>query len=321
MWCRNIFIVTMVALAMPAAWAQTPRLVVDQPVYDFGESDNSQVIEHTFTLRNEGDATLHITQTRSSCGCTVAQLSAQEIEPGQSATLTGRFNLAGRSGRQQSVITVTTDDPQNPSQQLSMQGDVSQPVTIRPARIFFGQLSSQQDAERTVDITSRPGEELDIQSIDPLPPHLEAEWVTSEPGRSHTITVRTQPPLPAGLLQATLRVHTTHPRRPVIEVPIIAQVIGALAVAPERITLLADSATPVTRYIVVRPGDVTDFEIQEVITPDPRIGVQILHVPNTGYRIQLNHIVASKELDGQVIRIKTNVPGYEEISVPFQLIQ
>lgn len=313
----------MAGIVLPlAVSAQSPRLVVEESTYHFGDVQTGDVIEHVFTLNNQGDAPLHITDTRSSCGCTVAQLSSTSIEPGAQATLMARFNLAGRSGTQQSVITLTTDDPEQPTYQLSMKGQVSQPLTIRPNRIFYGQINSDTASDRVVEITYTEGNELEILSVEPTSEHLAVTFQNNVAERRHTVTIRSVPPLPQGLLQETVRLKTSNPKWPTIELPVIAQVVGALAVAPERISLMASSATPVTRYVVVRPGQAREFQILEVNTPsNTDIQVQVLKIPNQGYRIQLRNIVATEAIDGQSLVIRTDVPSMEEINVPFQLVR
>ena len=56
---------------LPAAQAQQtnaaprPHILCPKPVYDFGEQENTRQVEHTYTIRNKGDAELRITRTRT----------------------------------------------------------------------------------------------------------------------------------------------------------------------------------------------------------------------------------------------------------------
>ncbi|HIE11306.1 MAG TPA: DUF1573 domain-containing protein, partial [Kiritimatiellae bacterium] len=131
------------------------RIVCDEPVYDFGERDNREVVEHTFTIRNEGEATLEIRRVRSSCGCTVVQSSSQSIPPGGSAQITARFNLRGRRGPQHKTITVESNDPRQPRLLLHLQGTALQEMNVSPDRFFFGRTSGSRPVPRTVTISSR----------------------------------------------------------------------------------------------------------------------------------------------------------------------
>ena len=61
-----------------------PLLVIDTANSNFGTVPNHGFAERTFLLKNAGDAPLHITQVRPTCGCTVAALADSVVAPGTS---------------------------------------------------------------------------------------------------------------------------------------------------------------------------------------------------------------------------------------------
>ena len=65
-----------------------PRLVVEEPVYDYGTIPQGDKVDHIFHLTNSGDAVLEIHKVKTTCGCTVARDYPREIAPGASADLT-----------------------------------------------------------------------------------------------------------------------------------------------------------------------------------------------------------------------------------------
>jgi len=311
----------MLGVCAVAVHANAPKAVVDAPHFDFGEQPNNQTIEHTFVLRNEGDATLEITNIRSSCGCTVGNVSSLVVAPGETSDITGLFNLRGRQGTQRSVLTVELNDPARPRLQLSMGGVATQELDVRPNRLFFGQVYGGQQSTRQVEVVGRPETPFDITGVETGSEYFSARVLEAEAPHHYRIDIETAAPQQAGMIQAVVRIHTTHPKFPVLQLPVNAQVAGALTYAPNQISLLAEHQTPVTRYIVVRPGTVQDFEITEVETPQDDMRVQILNMPNQGYRIQLNNVTPTKELAGQSLRIHTNVEGMAIISIPFVIVE
>ncbi len=68
-----------------------PLLIIDTSGANFGAIPNTGYHEHTFTLRNEGDAMLHISAVHPACGCTVASLKDSLVAPGGSTDLLIRF--------------------------------------------------------------------------------------------------------------------------------------------------------------------------------------------------------------------------------------
>ena len=65
----------------------TPKITVDQPVYDFGSIGLGYMIKHTFILQNTGNQTLEIVYVRASCGCATTELSTNRLAPGESVPL------------------------------------------------------------------------------------------------------------------------------------------------------------------------------------------------------------------------------------------
>ena len=310
-----------VGAALAPSVNATPRLVIDEPHFDFGEQHNNQSIEHTFVLRNEGTSTLQITNIRSSCGCTVGHVSSHNLLPGESGKISANYNLRGRQGPQRSVLTLETNDPSNPRAQMTMGGVAVQELQVRPNRVFHGQIHTGQKSVRQIEIIGLEEHPFEIKDIESDTEWVSARALDSGPSHYYRIDIETRAPQEVGVFQNMVRIHTTHPKFPVIEVPVNAQIAGALSYAPNTISLLAGQETPVTRYVVVRPGAVQEFEITEVVPPEDDIRVQILNMPNQGYRIQLTNLLPSEKLAGSNLRIHTNVEGMDVINIPFQIIE
>jgi len=88
-------------LGLGAGAAPQPRLVCDQPVFDFGERESSGELEHEFVIRNAGDIALQINNLRPTCGCLVPKFTDRIIAPGRTASITA----AGRASKPSSCIS------------------------------------------------------------------------------------------------------------------------------------------------------------------------------------------------------------------------
>ena len=110
-----------------------PHLVCDEPLFDYGVKPNSSEIDHEFVIRNTGDLPLVISQVRSGCGCTRAQLSQNTLAPGSNAVLSARLSLRGVVGPKQTHIYLHSNDPVSPVFQCKMTGSaVIDPSVIPP---------------------------------------------------------------------------------------------------------------------------------------------------------------------------------------------
>lgn len=78
-------------------------------VYDFNEIPKGKPVKATFEYVNKGQDDIHITKVVSSCGCTVAEFSANPVKAGESTKLTATFDAA-KFGAFNKLITVYMSD-------------------------------------------------------------------------------------------------------------------------------------------------------------------------------------------------------------------
>jgi hypothetical protein len=78
--------------------------------HEFGDITQGEKIEHTFKFTNTGTAALVITNVEVTCGCTVPKGWPRDpIMPGEKGEITVAFNSTGKIGRQNKVVTVTSN--------------------------------------------------------------------------------------------------------------------------------------------------------------------------------------------------------------------
>jgi Protein of unknown function (DUF1573) len=100
-----------------AAVAAMPKtkLAFEGDTYDFGKIKEGTIVEHTYVVKNIGDAPLFISNCRASCGCTIPTWPKDPIPSGESAKIEVKFNSSHKEGDVSKAITVTanTDPEQN----------------------------------------------------------------------------------------------------------------------------------------------------------------------------------------------------------------
>lgn len=77
--------------------------------HDFGTISEGQVVEHTYSFKNVGDAPLIIQSAQGSCGCTVPDWSKQPIPPGGTGFVKAKFDSNGKPNIQNKTVTVTAN--------------------------------------------------------------------------------------------------------------------------------------------------------------------------------------------------------------------
>ncbi len=103
---------------------KAPKISFASKTHDFGTIAQNEVAKTEFTFTNTGKDDLHIRSTKANCGCTVSQPDKNVLKSGESSQIAVTFNAGGRRGKQQKTITVFSDDPVNPTQQLTIKARV-----------------------------------------------------------------------------------------------------------------------------------------------------------------------------------------------------
>lgn len=111
-----------------AELANAPVAKFSEKSHDFGEMNQGDKKDFTFTLTNNGKTDLHIRRVRSSCGCTAVAPAKKVIAAGESAPVKVTFDSRGKRGRQSKSITVITNDPKTPTTTLRISSNVIVPA-------------------------------------------------------------------------------------------------------------------------------------------------------------------------------------------------
>ena len=107
---------------------KAPKITFAKKTHNFGTIKQGEVAKAEFTFTNTGKGKLAIRATKANCGCTVSKSDQETLKSGESSKVIVTFNSANRRGKQQKTVTVFSNDPTNPTQQLTITAEVSVPV-------------------------------------------------------------------------------------------------------------------------------------------------------------------------------------------------
>ncbi len=99
------------ALCFPAWATNTAKIRFEQMVCDFGKTSAVQSMTGTFKYKNVGDAVLKIETPKPTCGCTIASLKPDTLQPGESGELVFTLNLGRSRATMEKYIMVKSNDP------------------------------------------------------------------------------------------------------------------------------------------------------------------------------------------------------------------
>ncbi len=297
-----------------SANTHAPRAVCDEPLLSFGKKSDFERFRHTFIVKNTGDLTLKIADVSSTCGCAKVKVSSKTVPPGETSNIDVEIILAGYRGMLDKHVSLKTNDPENPVLKLYMRGEVIPSLAIEPRHLFFRKLDLTKSALLSSSITYNVKTQF-LGSVESDADFLEVSLETLEPGRKYRVTAKTLPPLSAAHSRATVFVKDTQGRR-LFTIPVWLQMESKLHVAPVSITVFGTAHGPCVKQVVVRKGTVTQFKIKSAKVSGTDIQVSIHPLKNYGYRIQLDNITPSSELNRKKLVIETDVKGMERIVVP-----
>jgi hypothetical protein len=165
-------------------------VAVDNPVFDFGVVDQNTEVKHTFVVKNAGEDTLALTGMKSSCGCNPYEISARveeiaqtgrmcncieakaskmRIAPGESSEIESSCWLALSPGNQESVVTIQTNDRENPLLKLRMVGKVRARVVFSPEYLMFDKAVVGQEFRKALSIRNPGPEPMEISGLKVVP--------------------------------------------------------------------------------------------------------------------------------------------------------
>ena len=223
---------------------QAKVIVVGSSEFDFGVMERDETRQHTFQLKNVGDASATLKKGDTTCKCTLSELAQGRVAPGETVdvTLEWKPNSFAHSFRQSANIIVT-NDPANPLIKLEVHGRVIQTVQPVPERIVFSSISANEERRTSVYVYCYREGEFELQfdrweddsladffdvSIEPLPANEVSEEPEAKSGAKLTLTV--SPGLPLGPISQQMHFTSNLDDLPALSIPIHGTVSGDISV-------------------------------------------------------------------------------------------
>ncbi len=219
---------------------KAPLTVVSGSVVDAGRVDRGEAVEHTFEIRNEGDAPLEIVRVKPTCGCTVVDYDSR-IAPGKSGSLAARLDTTEFRGPIAKSIRVYTNDPNNPELTLVIKADVRSQIDVSPGYARFVVVHGEEYGSREQIVWSPDFPQLELSRAAAPYPFVDVSMSKLEPGDSDhredsnrwRVVIALADDAPVGPMADYVRINTNHPRSQMLRIPISGMVRPILAVTPQ----------------------------------------------------------------------------------------
>lgn len=304
-----------------------PKLQFDSTVYDFGRVSLPGPQKGKFTFKNAGDGVLKIEKPKTSCGCTVAGVTPDTLEPGQTGELVFELNITGR-GLLQKNIYVTSNDPQSPQITLTVKAE-HVPVYEYSPTVFNLAVHEGTSTNVTIQVRRTDGQKLALAKVEHSAPWLSAKIEPADPpsDQAGRVVLTVKADGPQRRLGDWVRVFVEESAQPVFSVWCNVRVVGDVMWAPETVNwyinnleLARQQKSPamLTRRLSVTSG-LPDQPLEVRNVQSDLAGVELEVVPSQpgrAYTIvaKLNDI-PDRTTAGK-LTFETNLPNQKKVEIP-----
>jgi hypothetical protein len=152
-----------------------PKIKLAESQFDFGSVEPFVSQRHSFVIENVGTAPLHVFNRGTSCKCLTAEVLDKSIPPGKS----GRVELVWSAlpTREQFLqrVTLATNDPQNETIELTVEGRTKAIVATVPAELVAPRVRPNDEVKLHTDVVSEVWERFEVVDLKSQLPGLKWE--------------------------------------------------------------------------------------------------------------------------------------------------
>ncbi|MCI5065930.1 DUF1573 domain-containing protein [bacterium] len=318
---RLLFLVVTLLFAL-SAWA-TPKLSLESPIYEFGVVPQGRTVSHSFRFRNVGTSPLEIQRVVPACGCTVSKLEKELLEPGEEANLAVELDTKGISGSKVKTVRMYTNDPDQLTALLTLQGEVQPEVLVTPTRIQFGEVvrreleqksfSKENTVERSFSVKLRDGSRGKITGLTSRSKWIEVETLSSD-ARSLQAVARLRRDVLEGEFRDRIVISLSGTKQRTVNIPLYASVRSQIELKPEVVSFgIVKGEGAQTQEVRIQTRGKGDFEVLSVDSDSPAVSVDIAPGVQAGVFIldvTLDETKVEKDLK-TAVRIRIEERGEE----------
>ncbi len=120
-------------LVMSAISIQAQQITFKLNSHDFGTIIEAKgKVTYKFEFSNTGNAPLIVQNVSASCGCTTPEWTKEPILPGKTGFITAIYDPAGRPGKFEKSINVTSNSKEETLKTLTITGEVTSEGLAKP---------------------------------------------------------------------------------------------------------------------------------------------------------------------------------------------
>jgi len=286
------------------------------------------MVRGIFKFTSVGDGVLKLEEPTTSCGCTVAKLQLEVLQPGEKGELAFSLEMPSARATLEKHITLASNDPQNPKVELTVKADYIPIYEYTPLLIRLD-VRSGGTTNIPVEIRRTDGKKLHINKIETSKPWITAklEERSTTDQQSARVLVNLKPEGEPRNLSDYIRIFGEDLDQPVISLFISGRIVGEVSVSPEMLYWAIidpdnlkkeESDNLKTRRLAAKSTvPMRSFELRDPRSTIESLKVEVIRKENG----ESYDVIASlsdiphKTVHG-TIKIETNIPGQPRLEIP-----
>ena len=143
-----------------------PVAVSEKTDFNFGRMSVNSKNEHTFVIRNEGEADLILKEGQPTCKCTTFALESNVLKPGEDTNLVINWKAGDAADREfHHGGDVYTNDPKSPAINFGVNGAIEMPVEILPNIWNVGKIDVDKTGTLRAEIGSKLTDQFELEAV------------------------------------------------------------------------------------------------------------------------------------------------------------
>lgn len=218
-----------------------PKLTVEESSYETGEVARDQVVEHTFKLRNSGDAPLEVQKIVLPPNTEILN-RLTTLAPGEAGELRVRVPLLNdKAVALLKRIDVRTNDPESPSTILEMRILSTDYVTATPGYSRWISVQYERPGLITQHLQARDGTDFEVLRTTPPPAGITSAVAVAKQeagkAREWKLDLTLAEDAPIGPILGTMLVYVNHPKQGIVPIPLSGFMRPMMAVTPNTLNV------------------------------------------------------------------------------------
>lgn len=259
-------------------------------------------------------------------------MTTADIPPGGEGAVEVKFNTAHKTGKQSKTITITSDDPNNPTTRIYVRATIEVDFDFQMRSINFGGLTLTEPITKSAYLIVKDPSTTEITKITTSSPFMTAERVPAVEAESDStlveVAVTLLPGYPLGRINETVKAFSNLPKSSMATLVVTGKAQGDIDVIPDNLRFdrsLTDpdkSSGPLTVQVTNLSTE-HDLSILSVEDPDDRLNLEVgVMKPGQKYEITAtlkNDLSKDVKYFNGAIVISTDNPDQNQIKATYTI--